>query len=89
MQDRDALDSNIVIESERDRRTLEYLISTCGPVQVRKALGQLSGRTRPYVSNLAKILGVIIPDHIQVTPRTEAQARISELKDRLAKRKWE
>ena len=89
MQPNDALGLDVIVESDRDQRTLDYLISTCGLKRVRKAREQISGQTRPYVSNLAKILGVTVPIEVVATPRLEAREHISKLKERLANRKWD
>ncbi|WP_165987862.1 cryptic plasmid protein A [Caballeronia sp. SBC1] len=89
MLQKDVLGLDIIVESERDQRTLDYLISTCGFARVRGAREKLPGETRPYVSNLAKFLGVTIPIEVLATPQSEARQHITELKERLAKRKWD
>ena len=89
MQEDNVTGLDIIVESERDKRTLDYLISICGLTRVRRAREQLPGDRRPYVSNLAKHLGVTIPIEVLATPRPEAQRHISQLKERLAKRKWD
>ncbi|MDR5765829.1 MULTISPECIES: hypothetical protein [unclassified Caballeronia] len=88
MRPEDLQSLDVIVESSRDQRTLDYLISVCGLKRVKRARQQIPGQTRPYVSNLAKILGVTIPIEVLATPRQEAQRQISELKDKLAKGKW-
>ena len=72
--------TDAIIESDRDRRAYAYLIETCGENRVANARQQLAGCTRPYVSNLAKVLGVTIPEVVVNTPREEARQRLSEIK---------
>ncbi|WP_413213308.1 cryptic plasmid protein A [Paraburkholderia kururiensis] len=74
----DSLD--VIVANERDRRTLAYLVDTCGPQRVAKARQALPGRTRPYVSNIARILGVTIPEAVVITPRAEGRRQLSEIK---------
>lgn len=74
------IDADVIIECDRDSRTFDYLIQTCGITRVTNARNQLPGRTRPYVSNLAKILGVKIPDAVVITPREEARRHLAEIK---------
>ncbi|MDR8397139.1 MULTISPECIES: hypothetical protein [Paraburkholderia] len=80
----DSLD--IILANERDRRTFAYLVDTCGLQRVIKARQALPGRTRPYVSNIAKSLGVTIPEGVVITPREEGRRHLSEIKDFLAAR---
>ncbi|SAL53583.1 hypothetical protein AWB71_02881 [Caballeronia peredens] len=89
MRPEDLQSLDVIVESGRDQRTLEYLISVCGIKRVKRARADIPGERRPYVSNLAKILGVTIPIEVLATPRPEAQRKISDLKDKLAKGKWE
>jgi hypothetical protein len=77
----DSLD--VILANERDRRTLAYLVETCGLDRVTRARQALPGRTRPYVSNIAKTLGVTIPDAVVITPRVDGQQRITEIKQML------
>ena len=72
--------ADVIVESDRDRRVYDYLVQTCGITRVVNARNQLPGRTRPYVSNLAKMLGVTIPDAVIITPREEARRHLAEIK---------
>ncbi|MHB9839722.1 hypothetical protein Q8F57_033415 [Paraburkholderia terrae] len=80
----DSLD--VILENDRDHRTFAYLVDACGLERVLKARRALPGRTRPYVSNIAKSLGVTIPEAVVITPREEGRRRLSEIKDFLAAR---
>ncbi|WP_321964651.1 cryptic plasmid protein A [Paraburkholderia sp. J7] len=70
----------VIINTARDKRTLEYLISKCGSEAVEQACASIAGRRKPYVSNIAKVLGVEIPDEVVITPRDEACEHLSRLK---------
>lgn len=89
MRPKDDLKLDVIIASERDQRTLDFLISVCGLARLRRAREQLPGDSRPYISNIAKILGVTVPLEVIATPQNEARHRISDLKERLAKKKWD
>jgi hypothetical protein len=80
----DSLD--VILANERDRRTLAYLVETCGLDRVTRARQALPGRTRPYVSNIAKTLGVTIPDAVVITPREVGCRHLAEIKSFLATR---
>ncbi|MBC8743000.1 hypothetical protein F6X40_41930 [Paraburkholderia sp. UCT31] len=71
---------DVIIETDRDRRVYDYLIEACGQARVMNARQKLPGRTRPYVSNLVKMLGVVIPDAVVITPREEGRRRLVEIK---------
>ncbi|MEX3939958.1 hypothetical protein AB4Y44_10480 [Paraburkholderia sp. BR10937] len=80
----DGLD--ILLENSRDYRTLDYLVSTCGLSRVQRARASLPGRTRPYVSNIAKALGVKIPDAVVITPREDGRRELAAIKQLLAEK---
>ena len=75
----------VILKNPRDRRTLLYLFEECGIARVKTAHGQLKGRL-PFVSTLAKILGITIPDRIIVTPREQGRAEIGKIKADLRNR---
>jgi hypothetical protein len=70
---------DVILANERDRRAFAYLIETCGMHRVTRARQDLSGRRRPYVSNIAKMLGVTIPDAVIITPREEGRRHLAEI----------
>ncbi|VBS33550.1 Uncharacterised protein [Burkholderia pseudomallei] len=70
---------DVIVSSPRDQRALDYLVQECGLERVRRARNELPGRTRPYVSNLARYLGATIPDDVVATPREEARRKLAEL----------
>lgn len=70
----------LIINNERDRRAAEWLVSKVGQDAVDAAIVGLAGNRRAYVSNIAKILGVEIPNQVVVTPPSEAKKRLSDLR---------
>ena len=76
---------DVILKNARDRRTLVYLLDECGVARVKRAHEQLKGRL-PFVSTLAKILGITIPERVVVTPREQGQVEIEKIKVDLRKR---
>lgn len=76
----------VVVNSERDRRTLEWLIAQAGEKAVEEACLELAGQRKPYVSNLAKVLGLNPPEGLLATPRSEAKSRLEAIKKLLKTR---
>lgn len=75
---------DIIIENERDRQTLDYLISIRGEAGIQYILDKFfNGGTRPYVSNIVKYGKIEIPDdafRTNVVSKEEMQERVAELK---------
>jgi hypothetical protein len=76
----------VIVNSERDRRTLDYLIATCGRGAVEQACANLAGQRKTYVSNIARLLGIKVPEDVVITPRDEAKEHLSRLKAMLKER---
>lgn len=76
-------DIDVILANDRDRRVYDYLLTTCGANRVSHARQQLPGRTRPYVSNIAKALGVVVPDEVVITPRADGLKHLAEIKKML------
>lgn len=68
----------VIIESARDQRVLDWLISKVSPAAIESACGQLSGNRRPYPSNIAKALGLTPPADLALAPREVAMERLAE-----------
>lgn len=64
---------NIILESERDRRTFDWLVEQVGEEAVERACKQLAGKRKPYASNLAKALGLIPPESLSRPTKAEVQ----------------
>ena len=69
----------LIIDNDRDKRAAEWLIKTVGEEAVINAIGKLSGNRKPYISNVAKVLGVEIPKEVILTPQTEAKKHLSNM----------
>lgn len=76
--------SDIIVESERDRLTLNYLLEIRGEAGIQHILDKyFNGGTRPYVSNIVKYGKIEIPDdafRTNVVSKEEMQERIAGLK---------
>jgi hypothetical protein len=77
---------NVVLESDRDRRVLDWLVSQVGLPAVELACSQLAGERKAYVSNLAKVLGLTLPDSVSATPKHEALVHLTSIKNILKTR---
>jgi len=75
----------IIIENERDKRVLDWLIARVGEQGVKDAIARIPGKRRPYVSNVVKVLGVKIPEDVinPPVPREEARKRLEAIKESL------
>lgn len=78
---------DVVLESERDRRALGWLIDQVGSSAVEHACTQLAGDRKAYVSNIAKTLGLTLPDNISATPKDEALVHLTSIKNILKSRR--
>jgi hypothetical protein len=70
----------IILEAERDRRTLAWLIDQVGESAVERACTNLAGQRKCYPSNLAKILGLILPESLSRPSPTQVQAYLKEMR---------
>lgn len=78
----------VLILSDRDRKEFDYILEVRGADWVHHAVKNLIGNRKPYVSNLAKIMKLDIPqdlpDKTKVIPIEEGLAKLPEyLKKRL------
>ena len=78
--------TGVLVETLKDKRCLSYLVSQKGEEAVRDAVTQLAGNRKPYVSNVARILGVEFPDSVKITPQEEGRARLRDIKAILTKK---
>jgi hypothetical protein len=70
----------VIVNTARDRRALQYILAECGSDAVELACARLAGQRKTYISNIAKVLGVTIPDEVVITPRDEAREQLAQLK---------
>lgn len=73
----------IILNSDRDRRTLAWLIEQVGERALEHACARLAGQRKPYPSNLAKILGLEPPESLSRPSREQVKAYLDELRKRL------
>lgn len=72
----------VLVLNDRDERAVAWLIGEVGVAAVEEACGQLAGRRRLYPSNLAKVLGLSIPETVINAPSEVALGHIRELRRR-------
>ena len=57
-------EAGVLILSDRDRIEYNYMLKIRGEQAIRWAITQLPGNRKPYVSNIAKILMLEIPENL-------------------------
>lgn len=78
---------DVIVDSERDRRTLEWLIAQVGEGAVEDACTRLAGQRKPYVSNVAKVLGLTPPEALKASAPAEARQQLAVIKTMLKAKK--
>ena len=76
----------MIIQNERDKRTAAWLIEQVGAEALAEAETRLQGARKPYPSNLAKVLGLTLPDSLKRTENAAARQKLAELKNIIEKR---
>lgn len=84
--ERFAIEVDILVETPRDSRALCYLLSEFGDAAVCAARQRLEGGRRPYVSNIAKVMGVTIPDIVKTTDSPVAEDELAKMSSILKRR---
>ena len=83
-----ANNENVIILTDRDKAEYEYLCKVRGEQSVVWASQNLAGKRKPYISNLAKILKVDIPNDlhigVEVVSAEQAQMYLMDIKKILA-----
>ena len=77
-----SLEDRILVENDRDRRTLAWLLANVGHDKIIDACDGLAGSRKPYLSNIIKILGVTVPD-LSVTDRETARQHLAAIRGKL------
>lgn len=70
----------MITENERDHRAAAWLIEQFGAEAVAEAETRLKGARKPYPSNLAKVLGVTLPESLKRTENAAARQKLAELR---------
>jgi hypothetical protein len=78
----------LIIESKRDQRVLDWLVSQVGEKAVCDACEQLIGARRAYVSNIAKILNLCPPPDLVMTSREDAKHHLEAIHRLLGTRQY-
>lgn len=71
---------NVILETERDRRTLAWLIQQVGEPALQRACATLAGRRKCYPSNLAKCLGLVPPESLARPSSEQVQAYLKDIR---------
>lgn len=79
------MDDILLIQNDRDRRALAWLIDQVGEDAIRQAVGRLAGERKPFVSNVAKVLSVKLPRSVELTPACQARKNIAAIKKAMLK----
>ena len=77
----------MIIQNERDTRTAAWLIEQVGAEALAEAETRLQGARKPYPSNLAKVLGLTLPDSLKRTENAAARQKLAELRRMLDERR--
>jgi len=73
----------ILLLNDRDRRTLAWLRSQVSDEAIAAAVERLVGARRPFVSNVAKVLGLIVPEGMDRSTREEALRHLAAIRAKL------
>lgn len=68
-----------LIQSKRDERALAWLIEQVGESAVAAACLQLAGNRKAYPSNLARALGLILPNSLALASPADVKRHIAEI----------
>ena len=74
---------NVILETERDRRTFAWLVQQVGEPALERACATLPGRRKCYPSNLAKCLGLVPPESLARPSPEQVQAYIKDIRQLL------
>lgn len=61
-----------IVSNDRDRRTLAWLRAQAGDAAIRDTIATLPGQRRPYLSNIARALGLVLPASLAADPAPRA-----------------
>ena len=76
-------DLGVIVANDRDRRTLAWLRDRVGDAAITGAVGQLAGNRKPYLSNVAKALGVALPELLETTDQSTARQHLASIRAQL------
>ena len=70
----------MIIQNERDERAAAWLIEKFGAEAVADAESRLAGARKPYPSNIAKVLGVPLPECLKRTETAAARQTLASIR---------
>lgn len=70
----------MIIENDRDKRTAAWLMEVYGAEVITDAEKRLAGARKAYPSNIAKVLGVDLPESLKRTGKVAARQKLAELR---------
>lgn len=71
---------NLIVESKRDQRVLDWLVSQVDEEAIANVCKHnCPGARKLYVGNIAKVLGLCHPAELAVTTREEAQRHLEAI----------
>lgn len=73
----------ILVLNDRDRRTLAWLRRQGSDEAIAAAVVQLAWARRPFVSNVAKVLGLSVPEGMDRSTREEALRHLAAIRAKL------
>jgi hypothetical protein len=75
----------MITQNEHDKRAAVWLLEQFGAEAVAEAENRLAGARRPYPSNIAKVLGVTLPESLKRTENAAAREKLAAMKAMLTK----
>ncbi|MEY2842146.1 MAG: hypothetical protein RI920_183 [Pseudomonadota bacterium] len=75
----------VIVANARDQRTLTWLRDRVGDQAILDAASRLAGNRKPYLSNVAKALGIALPEQLAATDRETALRHLAELRKKLTR----
>ncbi len=76
-------DLGVVVANDQDRRTLAWLRQQVGDEAITDAVSRLAGGRRPYLSNVAKLLGLALPSRLEATDPTTARRNLAAIRQQI------
>ena len=70
----------MIIQNERDERADAWLIEKFGAEAAADAESRLAGARKPYPSNIAKVLGVPLPECLKRTETAAARQKLASIR---------
>lgn len=69
-----------LLTNNRAQREWAWIVAQVGEQAAREAIARIPGRRKPYPLNIARVLGLRLPQELAVTPREEARQRLQQIR---------